>query len=109
MKSKKQQENNRAGGNCEQDEGLSYIPSICLISAAPKPVRVLLCFGRLMLCGPTGPARSEIGALVLGRLSCLGRHSVSLPGDLGIVAGDIVDDNCELEARIGAVRVWWDR
>jgi len=36
-----------------------------LISLAPKPVKVRLCFGLLKL-GPTGPCRSDIGALVDG-------------------------------------------
>lgn len=39
-----------------------------LISFAPKPVTVRLCFG-LVKSGPTGPCRSEIGALVEGLLA----------------------------------------
>jgi hypothetical protein len=46
-----------------------YLPSTLLISPAPKPVKVRLCFGRAMPAGPTGPWRSEIGALVEGRRS----------------------------------------
>lgn len=45
-----------------------YIPSTLLISPAPKPVKVRLCLG-LEKPGPTGPCRSEIGALVEGRRS----------------------------------------
>jgi hypothetical protein len=39
-----------------------------LISAGPKPVAVLLCFGRVK-SGPTGPFRSDSGAEVDGLLS----------------------------------------
>lgn len=38
------------------------------ISFAPKPVTVRLCFG-LVKSGPTGPFKSEIGALVEGLLA----------------------------------------
>ena len=39
------------------------LDSILLISPGPKPVAVRLCFG-LLKPGPTGPWRSEMGALV---------------------------------------------
>ena len=39
------------------------LDSTLLISAAPKPVAVRACLG-LEKSGPTGPLRSEIGALV---------------------------------------------
>jgi hypothetical protein len=39
-----------------------------LISEGPKPVAVLLCFGREK-AGPTGPCRSDSGAEVEGLLS----------------------------------------
>jgi hypothetical protein len=48
----------------------NYSPSTFLISPAPKPVKVRLCLG-LEKPGPTGPCRSEMGALVEGR-RCLG-------------------------------------
>jgi hypothetical protein len=41
------------------------LASTLLISLGPKPVTVLLCFGREKV-GPTGPWRSERGALVEG-------------------------------------------
>lgn len=44
------------------------IPSTLLISPAPKPVKVRLCFG-LVNPGPTGPCRSWMGAEVEGRRS----------------------------------------
>lgn len=44
------------------------LASTFLISCAPKPVAVRLCFG-LVKSGPTGPCSSEMGALVEGRLS----------------------------------------
>ena len=43
------------------------LASTLLISVAPNPVAVLLCFG-LVKSGPTGPLRSEMGALVEGLL-----------------------------------------
>jgi hypothetical protein len=46
----------------------NYSPSTFLISPAPKPVKVRLCLG-LEKPGPTGPCRSEMGALVEGRRS----------------------------------------
>ena len=46
----------------------NYSPSTFLISPAPKPVKVRLCLG-LEKPGPTGPCRSEMGALVDGRRS----------------------------------------
>lgn len=47
----------------------SVLPSTLLISPAPKPVKVLLCLGRLIPAGPIGPWRWETGALVEGRRS----------------------------------------
>ena len=44
------------------------LASTLLMSAAPKPVTVLLCFG-LVNSGPTGPFNSEMGALVDAFLS----------------------------------------
>lgn len=41
------------------------LDSMALASAAPKPVAVRLCFGRVK-SGPTGPVKVEIGALVEG-------------------------------------------
>lgn len=41
------------------------LASTLLISLGPKPVTVLLCFGRLK-AGPMGPLRSASGALVEG-------------------------------------------
>jgi hypothetical protein len=49
--------------------GSGMLASTVLISPGPKPVTVLLCFGRVKLAGPTGPCKSEMGALVEGRLS----------------------------------------
>lgn len=51
--------------------------STALISPGPKPVTVLLCFGRLK-DGPTGPFRSASGALVEGRRSRGPRLSVAI-------------------------------
>lgn len=45
------------------------LASTLLISAAPKPVVVRLCFGREIPSGPTGPLRSVMGADVDGFLS----------------------------------------
>jgi hypothetical protein len=45
-----------------------HLPSTLLISPAPKPVNVRLCLG-LENPGPTGPCRSDSGALVEGRRS----------------------------------------
>jgi hypothetical protein len=41
------------------------LASTLLISLGPKPVTVLLCFGRVK-AGPTGPCKSPSGALVEG-------------------------------------------
>jgi hypothetical protein len=48
--------------------GSGMLASTFLISPGPKPVTVRLCLGRVN-CGPTGPLRSESGALVEGLLS----------------------------------------
>jgi hypothetical protein len=45
--------------------GSGMLASTLLMSLAPKPVTVRLCFGRVML-GPTGPWKSAMGALVEG-------------------------------------------
>lgn len=55
--------------HARRGKGENSSPSTLLISPAPKPVKVLLCFGRVKPGGPTGPLRSEIGAPVLGRRS----------------------------------------
>lgn len=49
-----------------------YPPSTVLISPAPKPVKVLLCFGLEIPAGLTEPCMSTIGALVEGRRSLVG-------------------------------------
>lgn len=48
--------------------GSGMLASTLLISPGPKPVTVLLCLGRVN-CGPTGPLKSDSGALVEGRRS----------------------------------------
>ena len=53
------------------------LPSTLLISPAPKPVKVRLCFG-LENPGPTGPCRSEMGVLVEARRSRLGDPGVAI-------------------------------
>lgn len=54
-------------------------PSTLLISPAPKPVKVLLCFGREIPAGPTPPVMSTMGAEVEGRRSLVGsRCSVAM-------------------------------
>lgn len=45
--------------------GSGMLASTLLMSLGPKPVTVRLCLGREKL-GPTGPWRSEMGALVEG-------------------------------------------
>jgi hypothetical protein len=45
------------------------LASTLLISPGPNPVTVLLCFGRVNCPGPTGPWKSDSGALVEGRRS----------------------------------------
>ena len=40
------------------------LDSTLLISDGPKPVAVRLCLGLVTPSGPTGPFRSEMGALV---------------------------------------------
>lgn len=47
------------------------LDSTLLISAAPKPVAVRACFGRVK-SGPTGPLSSDMGALVEGLRSLFG-------------------------------------
>jgi hypothetical protein len=49
--------------------GSGMLASTLLISPGPNPVTVRLCLGRVKCCGPTGPLRSDSGALVEGRLS----------------------------------------
>jgi hypothetical protein len=46
--------------------GSGMLASTLLMSLGPKPVTVRLCFGRVIRAGPTGPLRSESGALVEG-------------------------------------------
>lgn len=55
-----------------------YEPSTFLISLAPKPVKVRLCFGREMPAGLTEPTISTIGAAVEGRRSLVGRPDAML-------------------------------
>ena len=57
------------------------------MSAAPKPVEVRACFGRVNP-GPTGPLSSDIGALVEGFRS---RTLVPLAVDMvpGVVVGSV--------------------
>jgi hypothetical protein len=54
------------------------LASTLLISPGPKPVTVLLCFGLVKLAGPTGPARSDSGALVEGFRSRAGADVVAI-------------------------------
>ena len=54
------------------------LASTLLISPGPKPVTVLLCFGRVKLAGPTGPLKSAMGALVEGRRSRAGAAAVAM-------------------------------
>ena len=46
--------------------GSGMLASTLLISCAPNPVAVRLCFGLEMPSGPTGPWKSVMGADVLG-------------------------------------------
>ena len=50
------------------------LDSTLLISSAPRPVDVLLCFGRVKP-GPTGPWSCEMGALIEGLRSLDGAAS----------------------------------
>lgn len=66
--------NRRIGQSCTHASlcGSGMLASTALISPGPKPVTVLLCFGRLMPGGPTGVWNSPIGAEVLGFRSLVG-------------------------------------
>jgi hypothetical protein len=58
--------------------GSGMLASTLLISLGPKPVTVLLCFGRVKLAGPTGPLKSAMGALMEGRRSRAGEEDVAI-------------------------------
>lgn len=82
------------------------LASTLLISPGPKPVTVLLCFGRVKLAGPTGPLRSASGALIEGRRSRAGEASVAMVSRTrGLGSGEqraervCVCGECEYEKR----------
>lgn len=62
----------------QRSERNDHTPSTLLISLGPRPVAVRRCFGLDKPGGPTGPWRSEIGALVEGRLSLDGEEGLDM-------------------------------
>lgn len=76
-----------------------FSPSTLLISPAPKPVKVLLCLGRVTPAGLTEPCMSTMGAPMEGRRSLRGTLSGGVSGVAIVTVARAMVDKVELLAK----------